>query len=196
MAYNTPGEVLTDIANSIRTLYASTSSIPFVDMPELIKGSIVEPIDLSNYDGTNWILPFIEHINFNGMSSISGLFSYIDCDANAPIHSLNLTNFPLSGLSSLYQLFMYSKFTSLDLTGWNTSEITSMEYMFEGATVSKMWVPSTFVATASSNKPFNITQGSLEIYTDATDATTQGWGTISSNVVIHYNSTYQDFLNA
>lgn len=308
MAYNTPGEVLTDIANSIRNLYASTSSIPFVDMPGLIKGAIAEPIDLTGYDGTNWVLPFIEHSNFNGMSSINSLFSYIDCDAATPTHSLNLVDFTITSYSSISGLFAGSKFVeilgiedwnttnitnifslfyntqllgsldlsnwdvsnvsyggsmyqsvdapfcrasiptlnlsgwdfssgqfpfmffffgatiqnldlsnwvissgnfmqmfqnatigSLDLTGWDTSEVTVMTQMFYGATITKMWVPSTFVATAVSesvDKPFNYSNGSAEIYTDATDAQTQGWGSVGSGFVVHYNSTYQDFLNA
>lgn len=310
MSYNTPGEVLIAIANSIRTLYGSTSSIPFVEMPGLVKGAMVEDIDLSGYDGTNWILPFIEHLNIEGVSSITGMFSYIDYNATIPTHPLNLESLSITGLTSLSGLFEGSRFTeiigiedwdtsnitnitsiffdthivgsldlsgwdvskvryngsmfqtvdapfcgtsisdlnlsgwdfssgqfplkfffyhaniqnlnlsnwdissdsfmqmfdgatigSLDLTGWDTSQVTAMNHMFHEATITKMWVPSTFVATAvtdSSYKPFYSvgTSASLNIYTDATDAETQGWGTISSQVVIHYNSTYQDFINA
>lgn len=311
MAYNTPGEVLTDIADSIRTLYGSTSSIPYVEMPGLVKRAIA-PIDLSGYDGKDWILPFIEHLDFTGATGFYQLFADFDADAVTPTHSLNLKYFSLpSNLTSLDAFFSRSRFTeilgiedwdtsnitsmrhmfggayvsgsldlsnwdvsnldigtgesyyygafqgatitnlklsgwdfssglypieyfftaaniqnldlsnwkippgslkrmfgpdslnknahigSLDLTGWDTSGITTMQNMFYGATVTKMWVPSTFVATAvtdDNNKPFKY--GNLVIYTDATDAATQGWGTIGPNVVIHYNSTYQDFINA
>lgn len=303
MAYNTPGEVLTDIANSIRGLYSSTDSIPFVDMPGLIKGAIGSPIDISDCDGTNWILPFVEHLNFDGISNITGMFSYIDCDAETPTHSLNLKNLSVNGLNSLSELFMGSKFTeilgiedwdttnitninsifydthilgsldlsgwdvsnarfdgtyqsiyapfcsttiadldlsgwdfssgqfplqfffwgatiqnlnlsnwkipsvslmqmfngatigSLDLTGWDTSGVTSMYYMFDGASVTKMWVPSTFVYTGAAMYGSPFSRGNLVIYTDASSASEQGWGSTGSNVV-HYNSTYQDFINA
>lgn len=307
MAYNTPGEVLTDIADSIRTLYGSTSSIPFVEMPGLVKGAIA-PIDLSGYDGEDWILPFIEHLDFTGATGFNQLFAHFDSDVNIPTHSLNLKNFSLpNNLTSIDHFFSNSRFTeiigiedwdtsnvsdiramfsstyvsgsldlsnwdvsslnisastsdlqyygpfrnanisnlslsgwdfssgqyplgyffyganiqnldlsnweipagsliqmfyetdigSLDLSDWNTSEVTSMNHMFYGANIIKMWVPSTFVATAVTDdnyKPFKY--GNLVIYTDAIDAETQGWGTIGPNVVIHYNSTYQDFINA
>jgi len=201
MAYNNPGEVLTAIANSIRTLYGSTSSIPFVEMPELVKGAMVEDIDLNGYDGTNWVLPFIEHLNLDGVSNISGMFSCIDYYAVTPTHSLNLDNFWLTGITVISDLFAFSNLCSLDLTGWDTLGVTNMSRMFYDTKIVKVWLPSTFVATSvvdSDKKPFydTGTEASLEIYTDATDAATQGWGTISSGVVIHYNSTYQDFINA
>lgn len=201
MAYNTPGEVLTDIANAIRTLHSSTSSIPFVEMPELVKGSMVEDIDLYGYDGTNWVLPFIKHLTLDGVSSIRGMFSCIDYYAVIPTHSLNLDNFWITGVTEISDLFAFSNLCSLDLTGWDTLGVTNMSRMFYDTKIVKAWIPSTFVATSvidSDKKPFydTGTEASLEIYTDATDAETQGWGTIGSGVVIHYNSTYQDFINA
>lgn len=230
MAYNTPGEVLTDIANSIRTLHSSSSPIAYVDLPGLIKGAIPEDgIDLSNYNGTNWILAFIDHIDFDEMGSMNGLFSAINRGTSNPAQSLTLKDIQVYDKCDCYGMFFQSRLAdvnlsgwefiptpyqstssltfnnmfgsanilSLDFTGWDTNIVTSMKDMFLSATVTKMWVPSTFVATAvtgDSNKPFKT--GNLVIYTDATDAQTQGWGTIGSNVVIHYNSTYQDFINA
>lgn len=137
MSYNNPGEVLTDIANSIRTLNASTSSIPFVDMPELIKGAISEPIDLSDYNGTSWVLPFMEHVNFTGITSVTSMFSYIDCDVQIPTHSLNLRNFSINGINSLLGLFESSKLIDiLGIENLNTSNITNITRMFHGTYIS------------------------------------------------------------
>lgn len=308
MAYNTPGEVLTGIANSIRTLYGSVSSIPFVDMPNLIKDAVGEPVDMSDYDGTSWILPFMKHIDFTGITDINSMFSYIDSDVTTPTHSLDLTNLSTTGLTTFEAVFTYSKLTEilgienwdtssvtdmrdmfhstyisdvldlskwdvsnvifwgsydayryrqpfqsariadlnlsgwnfttspryffagahiqkadlsnwtidtgdysfifyganidvLDLTGWDTSEATSMRYMFAydvnyTTSIGKMWVPSSFVYRGDPTYGNPFSSGYLVIYTDASSAAEQGWGTIGQHVVIHYNSTYQDFINA
>lgn len=229
MSYNNPGEVLTDIGNSIRTLYSSTSSIPYVDMPELIKGAIPEDgMDLSGYNGTNWILAFIDRIDFDEMITMGSLFSRIDNQTITPAQSLTLEDVKVYNKCDCSNMFSYSRLAdvdlsgwefiptpyqtqnsltfknmfasanidSLDLSGWDTSEVTSMKDMFNQAMVAKMWIPSTFVyrGVAANGNPFN--SGNLVIYTDASSASEQGWGTIGADVVIHYNSTYQDFINA
>lgn len=91
-----------------------------------------------------------------------------------------------------------------DLTGWDTSNATNMYGFFNNFAVftrKKIWVPKTFVATrvsSASNKPFYISPGTngADVYTDATDAATQGWGTPNAKYTFHYNSTHDDFLNA
>lgn len=98
----------------------------------------------------------------------------------------------------------------LDLNSFDTSSATTMADMFyhmeipggDGDEV-YLWVPSTFIATQISNngnKPFYrgpTLSGSkkLQVYTDATDAESQGWGTINSGFDMHYNSTHADFLD-
>ena len=128
---------------------------------------------------------------------------------------INLTSLDLSGWDVTnvtladYAFNGCTSLQSIDLSGWDTRNVTTMERMFaymrnRGG---KIWVPSTFVATNvpySNQKPFYITPcdpydpyfNKWNIYTDASDAATQGWGTINSNFIVHYNSTHQDFLNA
>ena len=105
-----------------------------------------------------------------------------------------------AGVPTYY--YRNAKLQALDLDNWDTSTVTNVQYMFRDAFPSggKIWVPSTFVGTSISNdryKPFYETPGGqVDVYTDATDATTQAWGTIHANFTMHYNSTHQAFLNA
>lgn len=92
-----------------------------------------------------------------------------------------------------------STVTELDLSGWDTSSATKMHNMFGGLQLRKLWVPSTFVATGCpvDSKPFDTATGvRCHVYTDASSASAQGWGTIDSAFVVHYNSTHADYENA
>lgn len=119
-----------------------------------------------------------------------------------PHPSLDLSHFRTSNVQYMQNMFSLSVLSSLDLDNWDTSNALSMQNMFSQSFTygGKVWVPSTFVATAvtsNSNKPFyRAPSGPVHVYTDATDAETQGWGTIASNFIMHYNTTHQDFLNA
>lgn len=120
------------------------------------------------------------------------------------LQSIDVKNMDVSACTNLSTCFRgCSDITELDLTGWSTASCTGMQNFVQNcSSLAKMWVPSTFVATAVSSatlKPFyNSTgkTGGTHIYTDAVDATTQGWGTINSNYIMHYNATYADYLAA
>lgn len=121
---------------------------------------------------------------------------------------INLTSLDLSGWDvSKVTLMDYffdncTSIQSIDLSGWSTPSVTDMTNMFAHMNTAggKIWAPSTFKSShvsLASKKPFYTDpRGAWKIYTDATDATTQGWGTIHSNFTVYYNSTHQDFINA
>ncbi len=155
------------------------------EMFDFLNNNAYSTLDVSNFDTS-------QVTNMREMFSASGTFNA------TPIH-FDLSNWDTSKVTNMYRMFNGLKGT-IDLSNWDTSNVTTMEYMFNGV-VGTMWIPSTFVATAvisDENKPFYyyLPSGSAEIYTDATDAQTQGWGTINPKFTIHYNSTHQDFLNA
>lgn len=125
--------------------------------------------------------------------------------------TLNVTGWDVSRVTSFVQCFALqndsldpsSSLTELDLSGWNTSSATDMHGMFGNSQLRKIWVPSTFVATGCSSvqsdyaKPFSVGASvTCHIYTDASSASQQGWGTIHSSYVVHYNSTHTDYENA
>ena len=123
----------------------------------------------------------------------------------AGLTSLDLSSWTnISDQTSMKFMFhSCSSLQSIDFNNWDTSNITTMQGMFNScSSLAKIWVPSTFVATqitTASYKPFYSTSGNTggtHVYTDATDAATQGWGTIHSNYTMHYGATHADFENA
>lgn len=132
-------------------------------------------------------------------TNMNGTFS--NCSA---LQSIDVKNLDVSACTNLSTCFRScSSLTELDLTGWSTAACTGMQNFVQScSSLAKMWVPSTFVATAISSaslKPFyNSTgkTGGTHVYTDAADGTTPGWGTINSNYIMHYNATYADYLAA
>ena len=140
----------------------------------------------------------LSRLTTSNVKTMTSTFRDIARDAAAPI-SLDLSTFRTPALLNLGSTFRAANLQSLDLDNWDTSNVTSMSNMLDGAFPSggKMWVPSTFVATSTSYKPFAYAPGGqVDVYTDATDATTQGWGTIDAKFTMHYNTTHQAFLNA
>ena len=147
----------------------------------------------SSLDFSNW--------NTSSLTDVAGMFwgykSYrVDLD---------LSSFDTSNLISMSRMFgtegNMTNIWTIDFSNWDTANVGSMANMFERFH-GIIWVPSTFVGTSITNpnyKPFHGFESlgaSVEVYTDATDAGTQGWGTIDSDFTMHYNSTHQDFLNA
>lgn len=88
--------------------------------------------------------------------------------------------------------------------GWETQNVTTMRNMLYNIATQhrkKVWAPKSFVATrvtSASSKPFYADPGEkgVDLYTDATSATAQGWGTIHANYTVHWGSTHSDFVNA
>lgn len=90
---------------------------------------------------------------------------------------------------------------AIDLTGWNTSNVTQMAWMFNGCTsLRKIWAPSTFTAaavTVARYKPFYAAVGHhVDVYTDAASDADVSWGTINANFTIHWGSTHQQYEEA
>lgn len=196
---------LTAIANAIRTKAGTQSSMTLDDMPTAIAnipsggGST---IDLTGYTGTTWLSAVVTHLDVSGMTDMNNMLSskLTGTAADYDLSSWDVSNVTTMGsvFSSCYGI------RSLDLDGWDTSNCTNFStflgYAFPFGGGGKLWVPSTFVATGAEydfQKPFYTAANStVDVYTNATDATTQGWGTIASTFVMHYNTTHQDFLNA
>lgn len=119
-------------------------------------------------------------------------------------HIVGLANWDVSNITTTRYLFYgCTALQDLDLDFWDTSSCSDMSYMFSQCTnLRKIWVRNTFVATAVTNdtyKPFygsTFRTGKTHVYTDATSAAAQGWGTINSNFEMHYNATYSDYVNA
>lgn len=148
-------------------------------------------VSLTNIDLTGW--------NTSSATIMSQMFD--SCQA---LTAIDVTNWDVSHVTSFRRTFFNcASLTELDLTGWNTSSATDFTTMFNySSNLHKIWVPSTFVATAATGmytKPFDhstVNPNKTHIYTDATDAETQGWGTINADYIVHYNSTHADYENA
>lgn len=135
--------------------------------------------------------------------SVRNMFRYCYALESVDVSGINYS----SVTTSRNQFCQCKSLAKLDLSGAVTNNNTDMGYMFYafGRNVEKpkIWVPSTFVATAvtnSSNKPFvqgtdeeGYEIGHVKVYTDATDANTQGWGAINNYFDIHYNSTHEEY---
>ena len=197
---------LTAIANAIRTKAGTQSSMTLDDMPTAIAnipsggGST---IDLTGYTGTTWLSGVIDHLDVSGMTDMQNMFA--SKLTSTPALDYDFSAWTVSQVTNMGYMFSgCNGILSLDLDGWNTANCTNMAgmfgYSFPYGGTGKLWVPSTFVSTGVSIdflKPFtNEANTTVQVYTNATDATTQGWGTIASTFVMHYNTTHQDFLNA
>lgn len=195
---------LTAIANAIRTKAGTQNSMTLDEMPTAIAnipsggGST---IDLTGYTGDTWLSEVVKHLDTSGMTNMEYMFG---SKLTSGQQVYDLSSWDVSNVTTMGQMFDgCSGIYSLDLDNWNTARCDNF-YSFLGYSFSsggKLWVPSTFVATAAVSadfvKPFYTEAGNtVDVYTNATDATTQGWGTIDPTFVMHYNSTHQDFLNA
>lgn len=116
------------------------------------------------------------------------------------LRSVNVKGWDVSQVTDIAYMFADCvSLTELDLSGWDTSACEEMESFVSGCdSMQKIWAPSTFVATNAVTKPFEMGPyiGGCQIYTDAADANSVGWGTIDSTFTVHWGATYQDFLNA
>lgn len=197
---------LTAIANAIRTKAGTQSSMTLDEMPTAIAnipsggGST---IDLTGYTGTTWFSGVIDHLDVSGMTDMRNMFA--TKLTSSPALDYDFSSWDVSNVTTMGSMFSSCHgMASLDLDGWDTANCTNFSimfgYTFPFAGGGKLWVPSTFVATGAEYdvyKPFYYQANStVDVYTNATDATTQGWGTIDPTFVMHYNSTHQDFLNA
>lgn len=195
---------LTAIANAIRTKAGTQSSMTLDEMPTAIANipSGGGAIDLTGCTGSTWIAEAVKHFDTSGMTNMNYMFG---ATLTSGPQDYDLSSWDVSNVTTMNQMFEdCTGIRSLDLDGWNTSNCIYMNsflgYAFYDGVACKLWVPSTFVATRVSDnyrKPFYAAPNTtVDVFTNATDAATQGWGTIDSSFVMHYNATHQDFLNA
>lgn len=161
--------------------------------------------------------------NVTNMSSMFRNFFVYSSHPSGPARTIDLDNLDVSNVTDFSYMFRDIKFDAqrtplqkyyIDLNNFDTSSATTMYMMFYNFQVYDipesnyygmyLWVPSTFISTQITNatlKPFYYglykvtTSSKLHVYTDATGAVTQGWGTIHSDFDMHYNSTHADFLD-
>lgn len=105
--------------------------------------------------------------------------------------------------TTMHELFERCiKLTELDCSNWNTQYVTTFDAWLYGSGVQKIWLPSTFVFNGSSPS----TRGPLgdtalaagqtcDVYTEHADNTNLG-GYVANGFTMHYNATYNDYLNA
>lgn len=162
--------------------------------------------------------------NVTNMSSMFKGFFIYSSHPSGPARTIDLDNLDVSSVTDFSYMFSgtvfdiqhnpFQKFY-IDLNSFDTSSATTMRSMFQyfdaydipstGYYGVYLWVPSTFVSTqitTATLKPFyygpsqsHSSSSQLHVYTDATDAVSQGWGTIHSGFDMHYNSTHADFLD-
>lgn len=161
--------------------------------------------------------------NVTNMSSMFKEFFIYSSHPSGPARTIDLDNLDVSSVTDFSYMFNGTMFATqisplqkyyIDLNSFDTSSATTMQRMFQnfdaydipstGYYGIYLWVPSTFVSTQISQdnlKPFyygpsqSHSLSKLHVYTDATDAVSQGWGTIHSGFDMHYNSTHADFLD-
>ena len=195
------------------------------NMSHMLDGTYASSIDISSFDTSNvtdmsyMLSEFrltsgvdldLSHFVTSNVTNMHHMFfrfgTLITPPSTASV-TLNVTGWDVSKVTDFgacfsidsYHTFVGTSITELDLSGWNTSSATNMLSMFADSNLRKIWIPSTFVATRCSSdyKPFTVgPHSTCHIYTDAPSASAQGWGTISSPFVVHYNSTHTDYENA
>ena len=193
------------------------------NMSSMLLNVRVSSIDLSSFDTSNVTKMDYMFSGFTCSNSIHldlsdwdtskvtnmfELFYMFGSSASTASVALNVAGWDVSRVTIFDHCFAFSdqsvgnpssSITELDLSGWNTSSAEYMRDMFRYSLLRKIWLPSTFVATGCSSvdKPFITgTAQTCHVYTDASSASAQGWGTISSAFTVHYNSTHTDYENA
>lgn len=136
----------------------------------------------------------LSHFDTSDVTNMQSMFR------NGACRTLDLSSFDTSKVTNMQSMFSgFNVVFGLDLDSFDTSSVTDMSYMFNSYPLRKIWVPSTFVATgcSSEQKPF-VVAGSqnCHVYTDASSAAEQDWGTIDPGFIMHYNSTHADYENA
>lgn len=192
------------------------------DMSYMLAGTRASSVDLSSFDTSNvtdisWMFAKMKltstnatldlsHFDTSKVTKMTDTFYDFGCPGTASV-TLDVTGWDVSKVTDFsscfcldpYSAYIGNSITELDLSGWDTSSASDMISMFAGVFLRKIWLPSTFVATRcpDSRKPFRTApRNTCHIYTDASSASAQGWGTIDSAFVVHYNSTHADYENA
>lgn len=191
------------------------------NMSHMFDRTFVSSLDLSSFDTSNvtdisymfselWVSTSgdldISHFNTSKVTNMRYTFFNLGYPSTASV-TLDVTGWDVSKVTDFtgcfavdpYHTFSGIGITELDLSDWDTSKASAMNNMFGGTYLRKIWVPSTFVATRcpSNSKPFGVQpRNTCHIYTDASSASAQGWGTIVSPFTVHYNSTHADYENA
>lgn len=206
--------------NATSTVAAETANY-MIDVSSFDTSSVTNMSSM--FEGARGNIEGIFKWDTSNVTNMSSMFKGLDIytTTSGEVRTLDLDNLDVSSVTDFSYMFSGVAYESseprpifyLDLNNFDTSSATTMDHMFynfytydapqSGFYGSYLWVPSTFVSTQISNntlKPFYYTpyqrvSSKLHVYTDATDAVSQGWGTIHSNFDMHYNTTHADFLN-
>ncbi|QHJ73654.1 hypothetical protein [Butyrivibrio virus Arian] len=182
---------------------------PYADYATGAWGEIASEIDTSNitdmsfmfYDLLNLTTLSLSNFNTSNVTKMDSMFEWLP-----DLIKLDVSNFDTTNVTSMDSMFKNCKaLKSLDLSSFDTSNVTNMAYMFfnfakDAIGKVKIWIPSTFTAAAvtdDASKPFyrGARSAGVDVYTDATSAEQQSWGTIDSTFNIHYGVTHDDYLN-
>jgi hypothetical protein len=136
------------------------------------------------------------------LTSISAMFRSASCGNRY----LDLSGIDVSSVDSMQETFREFKSDGcIDFDGWNTSNVTYFSgFMQSIGTISGnaslfIWIPSSFVATNASSKPFSYytSGGNVHIYTNVEEdkVAAQNWGDINSDFTMHYGSTHDEFVS-
>ena len=140
MPYTDYNQVLQDIADNIREVNGTTDPIRFVDMPDLISGFIgpsislygetiggINPLSLAYNYASSWKRKLIPHIgSTSGMTNMKNMLMYI----NQPDDPLDLSLFDTSDVTNMSYMLAGTKASSVDLSSFDTSNVTDISYMF------------------------------------------------------------------
>lgn len=179
----------------------------FQDMRRLTDFSPVESWDTSMATMMNAMF-----YGCSGLTSLdlSGWDTSSVTDMRAMFYSCsNLNPIDVSGWDVSHVVNMSNMFANcssldkLDFTGWNTANVSDFQnFVKYDSALRKIWVPSTFVgsgvsATQQNSKPFHdAPNSSCHIYTNGSSALSMDWGNVDNSYTLHFNATYNDFLNA
>jgi len=139
MPYTDYNQVLQDLADNIREVNGTTASIRFVDMPDLIDGFIgpslslygetirgINPISLAYNYASSWKRKLIPYIgSTSGMTNMRNMLMYI----NQPDDPLDLSQFDTSDVTNMSYMLAGTRASSIDLSSFDTSNVTDMSYM-------------------------------------------------------------------
>lgn len=191
-----------EIAKDIIKPYADNGTSAWGEIASEIDTSDITDMSYMFFDFLNLRTLKLSNFNTSNVTNMASMFNWLP-----DLISIDVSNFDTSNVTNMNSMFKDCRaLKSLDLSSFDTSNVTDMAYMFsnfgkDATGKVKMWIPSTFTAAAVVNdasKPFyrGARAAGVDVYTDATSAVDQSWGTIDSTFNIHYGVTHDDYLNA
>lgn len=136
----------------------------------------------------------LNHINFAMYAYAEGMF--YNC---SNLMSINVIGMDSGNIGSFASMFMgCNSLTSLDFSGWNTYRGEEFSDMFpSGRNHIKIWIPINFVVSSGTSPIASARSYSkADIYFEGNSEHHNFGSGLGRNWNLHYNATYQQFLNA